>query len=207
MNELLLLVIPIIIISIIIHEVAHGWSALFLGDRTAQLAGRLTVNPIPHIDMVGSIILPVLTAVSTGLVLGYAKPVPYNPSNLREVRFAGKEWSEAIVAFSGPAANFVLAILFAIALLIIDLASIPVDTMVISALVMVIFINIFLGLLNLIPVPPLDGSKILFVFVGYKIRRFMEQYSLVLILVALAVVIFTPILEVPSRWLLELLVI
>lgn len=199
MNEVLFLVIPIIIISIIIHEVAHGWAALFLGDRTAYNAGRLTVNPLPHIDPIGSVVLPIATAVTTGLVLGYAKPVPYNPDNLREVRWAGKEWSEAIVAFSGPATNFILAILFAIVMRVVGFLELTLDPLVAQALVMTIFINIFLGLLNLIPVPPLDGSKILFTFVGYKVRRFMEQYSLVLILGALLLVIQTPLLKIPAQ--------
>jgi Zn-dependent protease len=205
MNEVLFLVIPIIIISIIIHEVAHGWAALFLGDKTAQYAGRLTMNPLPHIDIIGSILLPVATAVSTGLVLGYAKPVPYNPDNLRPVNWLGKEWAEAIVAFSGPAVNFVLAILFALVIRACDLLNIVLDPLVAQALVIVVFINIFLGLLNLIPVPPLDGSKILFTFVGFRVRRFMEQYSVVLILVALFLVLSTPLLEWPAQFIVGVL--
>jgi len=104
--EILLLVIPVLIVSIIVHEVAHGYAALFLGDRTALNAGRLTVNPISHIDPIGSILLPIVTSF-TGFFFGYAKPVPYNPNNL-----SNKKWGEAIVAFAGPGSNIVLAILF-----------------------------------------------------------------------------------------------
>ena len=189
--ELLLLVIPVLIVSIIIHEVAHGYAALFLGDRTALNAGRLTVNPIPHIDPVGSILLPLVTSV-TGFFFGYAKPVPYNPNNL-----TNKKWGEAIVAFAGPASNIVLAILFALLIRVFVATGMSPQDMVIQASAFVVIANLFLALLNLIPVAPLDGSKILFALLPYKyigVRRWMEQYQLILIGLVLVFLILTPVL-------------
>ena len=206
MDPILFLVIPIIIISIILHEVAHGWSALFLGDRTALNAGRLTINPLSHLDPIGSVLLPLLTAVSTGFVLGYAKPVPYEPRNLRPVTALGKNWSEALVAFSGPATNFVLAVIFAVIYHIMSGPAISSTPLVLQGLQLVVLLNIFLGLLNLIPVPPLDGSKIVFTFLRYDMRRFLERYQMILIIVALLVVISTPVLEIPSRFIFDLLI-
>jgi len=195
--ELAFFVIPVIIFSIILHEIAHGWSALFLGDKTALNAGRLTLNPFPHLDPIGSVLLPILT-FATGFIFGYAKPVPYNPNNLRKVNALGKEWSEAIVAFSGPAMNIILAILFAGIYHVLSGPAISVMPVVLNGLAMAVVLNIFLAFLNLIPVPPLDGSKILFTFLPYKARRFMEKYQLLLIGIALVAIIFTPVLEVPT---------
>src|ERR1700734_2982873 len=104
------LLVVVIIFSAIIHEVMHGYAADYLGDKTARYAGRLTLNPIPHIDPIGSILLPLALALSgSPIFFGWAKPVPYNPYNLRPGRF-----SEAIVAGAGPASNAVIAILFGI---------------------------------------------------------------------------------------------
>ena len=203
--ELALFVIPVIIFSIILHEIAHGWSALFLGDETAKNAGRLTLNPISHIDPIGSILLPIIT-YTTGFIFGYAKPVPYNPNNLRKVRALGKEWSEAIVAFSGPATNIILACIFAAIYHVLSSPAISVMPIVLEGLAMAVVLNIFLAFLNLIPVPPLDGSKILFTFLPYKARRFMEQYQLMFIGAALLLILFTPILEVPTMLLAEFLI-
>lgn len=190
--QILLLVIPVLIVSIIVHEVSHGWAALFLGDRTALDAGRLTLNPIAHIDPVGSIVLPLLTAWS-GFFFGYAKPVPYNPANL-----SNKKWGEAIVAFAGPASNFVIAIIFALVVRLFAAQGMPIDSLAVQASAFVVIANLFLGLLNLIPIAPLDGSKILFSVLPYKwigVRRWMEQYQLFLIGIVLVIIITTSILE------------
>jgi len=147
-----LFVAAIIIISVIIHEVVHGVAADRLGDKTARYAGRLTLNPIPHIDLVGSIIFPLLTVIlNTGFFFGWAKPVPYNPYNFQRARHIG----EAIVAAAGPLSNLVLAVLFGV---IIRLDFFP-DLN--SLFFTIVAINCSLTILNLLPIPPLDGSKIL----------------------------------------------
>jgi len=148
MNALTLI---ILILSVIAHEVAHGYAANSLGDPTARLAGRLTLNPFPHIDLMGSLILPVLLVFTHSPILfGWAKPVPYNPYNLRN-----QQWGEALVAIAGSATNILLAIIFGI---IVRFGSvIGLDATMVSFAASIAFINLFLGLFNLIPFPPLDG--------------------------------------------------
>ncbi len=143
----------ILIFSVVIHEVSHGAMAYYLGDKTAKRAGRLTLNPFPHLDLMGSVILPAFLVISSSPILfGWAKPVPYNPYNLKK----GGRWAEALVAFAGPASNFALALMFALA---IRFGLIPVEAYNIAFVA--VYINILLGIFNLIPIPPLDGSKIL----------------------------------------------
>ncbi len=140
----------ILILSVIAHEVAHGYAANSLGDPTARLAGRLTFNPLPHIDFVGSILLPALLVMSgSPIFFGWAKPVPYNPYNLKNRR-----WSEALVAIAGSATNILLAIIFGL-MVRFGSAWLSVDALSLAA--NIAFINLFLGLFNLIPFPPLDG--------------------------------------------------
>ena len=142
----------ILIFSIILHEVAHGYAADRLGDPTARYAGRLTLNPIPHIDLFGSIILPIISVLSPGsLLFGWAKPVPYNPYNLVKA----PHWGEMIVAAAGPLTNFTLVALFAI------LVRVSTDQTFAAICFIGILVNLWLGFLNLIPIPPLDGSKVL----------------------------------------------
>ncbi len=145
--------IVVLIFSVILHEVAHGYMAEWLGDPTARLAGRLTLNPISHIDPVGSILLPGLLLITHApILIGYAKPVPYNPYNLR-----GK-YGEGLVAFAGPATNILIAILFG---LCIRFASAQLGPDLITAFGIIVYVNMLLALFNLIPLPPLDGSKVL----------------------------------------------
>ncbi len=147
-----LFVIAVIIFSVIIHEVMHGVAADTLGDPTARYAGRLTLNPVPHIDIFGSIILPILCALSPGgFIFGWAKPVPYNPYNL----FRAPRWGEMIVAAAGPVSNGVLALLGGL------LVRLQIFPDIAQVLMYIVVINVSLMVLNLIPVPPLDGSKIL----------------------------------------------
>lgn len=143
--------IAIVIFSIILHEVAHGYVANFLGDPTARLSGRLTLNPLPHIDPVGSVLIPGILALSgTPFLIGWAKPVPYNPYNLRY----GK-WGEAAVAFAGPATNIIIAVVVGLSF---RFGFVPAEFIQIA--ILVVFANIGLAIINLIPIPPLDGSKI-----------------------------------------------
>jgi len=149
MESILFLI--VLILSVIVHEVAHGYAAHSLGDPTARLAGRLTLNPLPHIDFMGSLVLPALL-VFTGspILFGWAKPVPYNPYNLR-----AKRWGEVLVAVAGSATNILLAIIFG---LIVRFGFIiGLDQTALSLAATIAFTNLFLGLFNLIPFPPLDG--------------------------------------------------
>lgn len=140
----------ILIFSIIIHEVAHGYAALWLGDPTAKLAKRLTLNPVRHIDLFGSIILPALLVFTHSPVLfGWAKPVPYNPYNLKNQR-----WGESIVSIAGVATNILVAVLFAV---VARVAYAHGATAFGDLAATAVLVNLFLGFFNLIPVPPLDG--------------------------------------------------
>lgn len=144
----------VIVFSVVLHEVAHGWMARHLGDDTAERAGRLTLNPIPHLDPIGSVLLPVLGAVTGFPVVAWAKPVPYNPANLWKDRQNGP----AKVALAGPATNLVLLLAFGIAArFAVGIAS----PELVAGLVFVAFVNASLGIFNLIPIPPLDGTKLI----------------------------------------------
>ncbi|MEK9131777.1 MAG: site-2 protease family protein [Patescibacteria group bacterium] len=168
--------IAVLIMSVVVHEVAHGVVANRLGDPTARLAGRLTLNPVSHLDLFGSILLPFLSYQIGGVLFGWAKPVPVNIYNLKY----GK-WSEAIVAFAGPLSNIILAVVFGLAFRL-SMVLYPNETFL-KALSVVVLINLVLAILNLIPLPPLDGSKILGVLVPYKYYNFhifYERYALIL---------------------------
>ena len=170
--------IAVLIMSVVIHEVSHGYAASMLGDQTARYQGRLTLNPIKHIDPVGSLLVPSIAYFLGGFIIGWAKPVPYNPYNLRPGR-----WSEAIVAMAGPVSNIILALIFGL-LLRIGVAN-SINPAFIQITTIIVFINILLAVFNLAPVPPLDGSKLLFALFPnkiYKIREFFEKYGLVLVL-------------------------
>jgi Zn-dependent protease len=149
----LVFILPVLFISVILHEVAHGYMANYLGDPTARLAGRLTLNPLPHIDPVGTILLP-LTLVLLGapFFIGYAKPVPVNEYNL-----PGR-YDLALVAFSGPATNLALALLFG---LMVRFGGAALGPTLANAFGVIVAVNIILALFNLVPLPPLDGSKVL----------------------------------------------
>ena len=151
MIEFKLFLYIIIIFSAVIHEFSHGWMANFLGDPTAKYAGRLTLNPMKHIDPMGTVFIPLFLLFFTGIFIGWAKPVPYNPYNLSDKKFGSTK-----VAFAGPASNFLIAFIFAVLLRLL-----PGVGELSIAISWIIYINIFLGLFNLIPIPPLDGSKLL----------------------------------------------
>lgn len=161
-----LFLVVVIIFSAVIHEVMHGVAADALGDKTARYAGRLTLNPIPHLDLFGSIILPLVLALSgSSFFFAWAKPVPYNPFNLRTDGLFAR-FSEAIVAFAGPLSNLVIALLTGL-MIRLNAFSSP----VVAVLFIVVVVNVMLFIFNLIPVPPLDGSKVLSPFLPRSLRR------------------------------------
>ncbi len=175
--------ITILIFSVIVHENAHGLAALAFGDETAKKAGRLSLNPLKHIDPFGSVIMPLIFLFTFGMIFGYAKPVPVNPRYFKDQRKG-----MMVTSLAGPFSNFLLAIigsmllasgLFASAILILEF---------------VIFINVVLGVFNLFPIPPLDGSKVLegllpraWLSGYYKFERSVERY-VVIILILLMIV-------------------
>lgn len=168
--------IAILIMSVVVHEISHGFVANILGDGTARHAGRLTLNPLKHLDPVGSFIVPLLTYKMGGI--GWAKPVPYNPYNLRD-----QKWGELKVAVAGPLANLLIALVFGL-ILRFSVGVTDVSPAVLWVLYKIAHINLFLAVFNLVPIPPLDGSKVLFSILPYHMRyiqEFMEQYWLVFI--------------------------
>ncbi len=197
----------VLIMSVVVHEVAHGLVADSQGDPTARYAGRLTLNPIKHLDMMGSIILPLLLIIfNAGFVVGWAKPVPYIEGNLRN-----KKWGSVLVASAGIISNFAIAAFFGIASRLIPIAASVKQSIVMLVLsndnnglgdvlssgifpkiflifIIIIFINIVLGIFNLIPIPPLDGSKILFgmlpgKYLSRELRAKIEYFSIPLLLI------------------------
>ncbi len=189
-----------LILSVVIHEVSHGLAALALGDPTAKYAGRLTLNPIKHIDIIGSVIVPLMCALLPGgLMFGWAKPVPVNPYNLK----FGK-WGHVIVSFAGPFSNMIIAVISGLTLRFFG-DQIPQGTG--SFLLVICVTNIVLAIYNLIPVSPLDGSHILFAFLPerfQKVKKAMEAQGF-LFAIIFAVVLwqyFTPIIG----WLLRVIV-
>ncbi len=167
----------VLLFSIIVHEVAHGYVALRNGDPTAKIMGRITLNPGPHIDPVGSILIPgILLLTHAGLLFGWAKPVPVNPLNFRNYR-----WGEITVSAAGPLSNLALAVVFAY-LLRLGLGNVGVMKMAYFG----VTINIFLALFNLIPIPPLDGSHILAILLPPELQRLyhhLDQLGFILILI------------------------
>lgn len=206
-------IIAVLIISAVFHEYAHGWVAFRLGDNTARDAGRLTLNPLKHLDPVGSIILPLLLILSrAGFILGWAKPVPYNPYNLRDHKYGDLK-----VAIGGPATNFLLALIFGLVARFMPLAGSLKETLAVgffqgdngyllslthgsmlSSLfvlsIIICFINLLLMIFNLVPIPPLDGSKILMAVLPYGWReKFyrIEPYGIFIILFLLMFGLFS----------------
>lgn len=161
--------------SVVIHEVSHGYAASYLGDQTARYQGRLTLNPLNHLDPLGSFLVPAFSYMMGGFLIGWAKPVPYNPYNLRPGR-----WSEAIVALAGPLSNISIALIFTV-LLRLGVGS----PAFLDITAVIVFINLILAFFNLMPIPPLDGSKLLFALFPERfsqIRSFFERYGLILLI-------------------------
>ncbi|MEK7627239.1 MAG: site-2 protease family protein [Patescibacteria group bacterium] len=165
----------VILFSAVIHEYFHAWTADMLGDRTARMAGRLTINPIAHMDLWGTVMLPLLMMSFFKIFIGYAKPVPFNPYNIKN------KHGTLLVGLAGPTANMLIAIIFGIVLRLFFSAS-PFG----SLIALIVYINIFLALFNLIPIPPLDGSKLITEILPYR-WRMMWQDSFVGIFVAVMI--------------------
>lgn len=166
----------VIIPSAIIHEYAHGWMADRLGDPTARLAGRLSIDPRVHIDTWGTLLMPLVLFFATGgrVLFAYAKPVPFNPYNLRY-----HKWGPALVGIAGPLANFMLALAFALLIRAMPATNFS------QLLAVVVQANLVLMIFNLVPIPPLDGSKILYALLPDSmnhIKIFLDRYGFMLLL-------------------------
>jgi len=175
-----------LLVAFPVHEFSHALAATYLGDGTARLMGRLTLNPIAHFDPMGALLLTI--AMIAGVGIGWAKPTPYNPMNLQ-----GGRWGEAIVAVAGPISNLVMAIAAAIPLRYILATGMDLE-FVANTLYLFISINLLLAVFNLLPIPPLDGSKVLYAFLdprtSWQVRAFMSQYGLFILLGAMFLPIF-----------------
>lgn len=191
-----IIVVALIIFSIILHEVAHGYVADWLGDPTARYEGRLTLNPMPHIDMIGSIIVPGIAVLAQSpFLLGWAKPVPINPYNLRW----GK-WGEALTAFAGPATNILIAVGAAF---LIRFGVLPTSDAIVELILLLVSANISLAIINLLPIPPLDGSKIVAALLPsglyYKYRELenltyaLGPFGLILVLIIIIQFLSAPV--------------
>lgn len=170
----------VLIYSVVIHEVSHGLAANALGDSTAKDLGRLTLNPIRHLDMVGSVLLPLfLYIIGSPFIFGYAKPVPYNPFNLSDRKFGPVK-----VALAGPLSNIVMALLFGgVIRFMPDIFSSP---LVPQLLTTIVVINLVLAIFNLFPIPPLDGHWLLMTLLPNKfnaLKVWLYKYSLVLFII------------------------
>lgn len=183
-----IIIVVLVIFSIMLHEIGHGYVAYKLGDNTAKDQGRLTLNPFKHLDLFGSVLLPLMLAFTGAPIIGYAKPVPYNPNNLRNRRSG-----ELAVGLAGPATNLILAL---IGTLLAHLAQMMYTTAPQFAYgfwqvsVYFIEVNLFLMFFNLIPLPPLDGSSIIAPFLSdhalenyYKVQRYSMPILLIVMIV------------------------
>jgi len=190
--------IAILIMSVVVHEVSHGYAASLLGDQTARYEGRLTLNPIKHLDPIGSILVPLITSLA-GFTFGWAKPVPVNPYNLRNRR-----WGELVVAAVGPLSNLALAAVFA-ALVRLAVSAGYLSCPFLSIAATIVFINILLAVFNLVPIPPLDGSKVLFNLLPLHFWEWRERFERAsFLLVILFILFFWQFLQPVILWLFSL---
>jgi Zn-dependent protease len=185
-NELVSKIILIgifLLIAFPVHEFAHAATAYLLGDATAKLFGRLTLNPIKHFDPLGGLLL-IVSAIGSSFLFGWAKPTPVNPNNLRDRRNG-----EVLVALAGPFSNFVMAVIGAFVIRLIVAAGIAVPPLVGEVLLNFVVFNVALMIFNLIPIPPLDGSTLLFRFLdpqtAWRVRPVLTQYGFIILLVGI----------------------
>ena len=171
--------IAVLLFSVVIHEVSHGAVAYALGDPTAKNEGRLTLNPISHLDFFGSIFLPIIMYMTAGFIFGWAKPVPYNPYNLKN-----QKYGPALVGIAGPLSNLIVAIAFGLLIRFSYALSLPQAFLEIAFFIA--FLNLILAVFNLVPIPPLDGSKILFALLPARSIEFqaaLERYGIFILLI------------------------
>ncbi len=198
-----------VLFSIVVHEVSHGWMAHRLGDDTAKRMGRLTLNPVPHIDPVGTVLLPLIMIVMGGPVFGWAKPVPFNPYNFKgdvNIR-SGAMW----VALAGPGSNLSIAFVSSFVLVAAQKVLSGFPSIIYFSITQLaqafIVINLVLASLNLIPIPPLDGSKVLMRFLPPQYDRYflmLERYGFLILFVLLATGVFSSLVWVPVKFLFSL---
>lgn len=172
----------VLIMSVVVHEVSHGYMAYWLGDPTAKYAGRLSFNPVSHLDLWGSFIIPVfLIFTGSPFLFGWAKPVPFNSYNLKS-----QKYGPALVGIAGPLSNLVMAV---VAGMLIKVALVfgMVDGFVLQVLSITVFINVLLMVFNMFPIPPLDGSKLLFAIIPISehTKMTLERYGFVFLLIFL----------------------
>jgi Zn-dependent protease len=171
----------VLVISVVIHEVAHGAVANSLGDPTAKFAGRLTLNPFKHLDWFGSLALPLFLVLTTGIGFGYAKPVPINPFNFRDQKYGMVK-----VALAGIGANLALALVFGLLLRLSLSLTVPVNPNLNDLLAIIVGMNLWLAIFNLMPIPPLDGSHVLFAFLPRSqedFKVFLQRYGFIFFLI------------------------
>lgn len=201
----IILLAPPILLAIIVHEVAHGWVANRLGDPTARMLGRLTLNPIKHIDPIGTVLVPLALFFTTGFIFGWAKPVPITPQNFKNPR-VGMAW----VAAAGPASNLLMAVLWvAVALAV---AAVSPQLPWLRPLYYMgqygVVANVVLCVLNLFPLPPLDGSRVLTGFLsreGARVMYRIEPYGLFIVAILMITGVLGYLLGPIMDWLINLL--
>lgn len=172
-----------IFMSIVIHEISHGYVAYLLGDDTAKRSGRLSLNPLIHVDIFGTIILPIILFMTAGFAFGYAKPVPINPYNFKDYKKG-----MGLTGIAGPLSNFIIAFILAIVYVVLLKIGVSGNARVFEVIVITMQVNVFLALFNLIPVPPLDGSRVVGAFLSdsaYIQYSKLERYGMYIILGAL----------------------
>jgi Zn-dependent protease len=183
-NETIILIfqLAVLLFSVMVHEVSHGVVAHALGDDTAKETGRLTLNPLKHLDPFGSVILPLMLFLTSGgsLIFGWAKPVPYNPYRLKNPGLGA-----ALIGVAGPITNFLLAIIFSVLIRVIISTGIGSLMPLVLFFNIIVFLNVLLGIFNLVPIPPLDGSRLVLWLIPDRYLRFkilLEQYGLLILL-------------------------
>lgn len=192
----------IFLFSVVVHEISHGYAAERLGDPTARLAGRLTLNPLRHLDPFGSVVLPLLLSIPAlfgqpAMIFGWAKPVPYNPENLKNPKSGA-----GIIAAAGPLSNFLIAGVFGL-----FLRTLSADAALVTPFEFIVYVNILLGVFNLVPIPPLDGFKVLFALLPpgqgtHQFASFLTRYGIIILLVFIffGLQLIMPMIRVLFSW-------